>query len=386
MSFTRARQVYIAVVRPALAYGAGIQYTPGIDLTKGLAAKLQPIQKKYLRVVAEAYKTTPIKVLETETYIPSLDLYLDGRLTVFRDQLASSWVNQLIKEVYKVIQQRLQNKKGHRKGHKSIPGLEVDKQATTRLLDLGKSIENKRVLEAWTRRQQASTKPNIQDRVLWSLDSKVLKLYSGLYKAESSALVQFQTGYIGLAYFLYKAYTSGVKLGLCSYGNGFKIPRYILIYYKKEVARRKELRRVSRGRLDIKRLLNTSKGAEVISWQVLYLGHLLQFSLAKVLLYNQVFVQRYQVLLAVYNQQKNQNYYAQVFIPLKVFPRFIIIGVLHSQLTSQSKNINQSIYKTVLEQLFIIIYIIIIYIYIYIKTRFIKIRSFQIIIRSSKLI
>jgi len=68
-----------------------------------------------------------IRVLETETYISPLDLYLDSRLVVFRGRLASSWIGQLIKEVYKVIQWRLQNKKGHRKGRKSIPGLEMDK-------------------------------------------------------------------------------------------------------------------------------------------------------------------------------------------------------------------------------------------------------------------
>jgi hypothetical protein len=44
-SFSRARQVYSAVVRPALAYGAGIWHTPGTNpnAAKGLAAKLQPI-------------------------------------------------------------------------------------------------------------------------------------------------------------------------------------------------------------------------------------------------------------------------------------------------------------------------------------------------------
>jgi hypothetical protein len=91
-SFTRARQVYSAVVRPALAYGAGVWYIPGRDSARGLAAKLLPIQNKCLRVVAGAYKATPVRALETETYTPPLDLYLDGRLAAFRDRLANSQV------------------------------------------------------------------------------------------------------------------------------------------------------------------------------------------------------------------------------------------------------------------------------------------------------
>ena len=114
-------------------------------------------------------------------------------------------------------------------------------------------------------RGQSSTKPNTWDRVLRPPDPKVLKLHSGLRKAESSALVQFRTGCTGLAYFLHKACASGIESGLCSCRNGFKIPKYILIHCEKEIARREELRRVNRGRLDIKRLLDTSKGAEITS-------------------------------------------------------------------------------------------------------------------------
>ena len=43
-----------------------------------------------LRVVVEAYKAILIRVLKTETYILLLDLYLDGKLVVFRDRLTNS--------------------------------------------------------------------------------------------------------------------------------------------------------------------------------------------------------------------------------------------------------------------------------------------------------
>ena len=177
------------MVRPALAYGAGIWHSPGTDSARGLAAKLQPTQNKCLRVVAWAYRATPVRALETETYTPPLDLYLDGRLAAFRDRLANSQVGQSIQQASKAIQKRLRNKKGRRRGHRPIPGQTKDEWARTRALDLGKSTEKERVTEAWTRRWQASTKPDAWDRILRSPDQEIIKLHSSLRKAESLALV-----------------------------------------------------------------------------------------------------------------------------------------------------------------------------------------------------
>ena len=87
-------------------------------------------------------------------------------------------------------------------------------------------------------------------------DPKVLKLYSGLRKTESSALVQFRTGCTGPAHFLYKARVPGVESGLCSCRSGPETPRHMLIHYQKEELRRGELRRVGRGSLDFRKLLD----------------------------------------------------------------------------------------------------------------------------------
>jgi hypothetical protein len=86
-SFLRAGRVYSALVGLALAHGAAILYTPSKNPKKaqGIAARLQPIQNKYMRIVAGAYRATPIQSLETETHTPPLDLYLDSKLAVLRD-------------------------------------------------------------------------------------------------------------------------------------------------------------------------------------------------------------------------------------------------------------------------------------------------------------
>jgi hypothetical protein len=109
-TFVRGRQIYSSVVRPLLAYGAATWHIPtcgSIRKAKGLAAKLQVIQNKCLRTIAGAYKATPIASLETETYIPPIDLYLDSRVAAFQKRLQSSSSYELVRNVCKVIQRRI---------------------------------------------------------------------------------------------------------------------------------------------------------------------------------------------------------------------------------------------------------------------------------------
>ena len=82
----RARTVYTAVVRPAMIYAASMWHTPG-DSPKGVVKKLQSVQNRCLRVVAGAYKATAAKVLEVETNVPPLDLYLNSRVLAYANKI-----------------------------------------------------------------------------------------------------------------------------------------------------------------------------------------------------------------------------------------------------------------------------------------------------------
>jgi hypothetical protein len=73
-TLARSRLVYSSVIRPTLAYAAPIWHTPTRSQRPvGPAAMLQSSQSKCLRIVAGAYKATPVKELETETFIPPID-------------------------------------------------------------------------------------------------------------------------------------------------------------------------------------------------------------------------------------------------------------------------------------------------------------------------
>jgi hypothetical protein len=76
-----------------------------------MAAKLVGIQNKCLRVVAGAYRATPIQTLEVKTHVPPIDLYFDSRLATFQNRLANSEVGQLIEKACSTIQARIRNRR-----------------------------------------------------------------------------------------------------------------------------------------------------------------------------------------------------------------------------------------------------------------------------------
>jgi hypothetical protein len=78
LGFSKARQVYLAVIRSMIAYGSAVWHTPTPvgGRPQGLVQSLAPIQNQCLRVVTGAYRATPILSLEVESHVPPLDLHL----------------------------------------------------------------------------------------------------------------------------------------------------------------------------------------------------------------------------------------------------------------------------------------------------------------------
>ncbi len=106
--FTKARQVYSAVVRSKITFEASIWHQR--DKKNELLSKecrLETLQNQTLHHVTEAFKRVNIETLETETYMSSLHVYLNmlqNKITLH------SWVNdwtQEIKQACKLIHARL---------------------------------------------------------------------------------------------------------------------------------------------------------------------------------------------------------------------------------------------------------------------------------------
>ena len=101
----KARQVYQAVVRPAMAHGAPAWHRPAKAgrKPKGLAAKLQAEQNKGLRVVLGAFKATSTRRLEIEAYVPPIDLWLNGRIARYQARIDRSGIGRVIQNAYTAV-------------------------------------------------------------------------------------------------------------------------------------------------------------------------------------------------------------------------------------------------------------------------------------------
>ena len=69
-----ARHVYLAVVRLAVSYRAALWYSPKEKPLRSAARKLAKHQNSGLQQVLGAFKATLVQQLETEAYVPPLDL------------------------------------------------------------------------------------------------------------------------------------------------------------------------------------------------------------------------------------------------------------------------------------------------------------------------
>jgi hypothetical protein len=299
----KAQHIYLAVVRLALSYGAALWHSPKEKALSGLAGKLAKYQNQGLRQVLGAFKATPIRQLETEAYVPPLDLWLNGRVARFQARLERTGIARQIKDACTAIRIQLRTRRQRqRQRQRLIPATpaSVRKQWVEKWI--GQPIEQwderekPKVLVDWTNRWKAGlrglervvqpgTDPGSRAVLEDTPPNKaVLKLHSGLQKAESSVLVQARTGRIGLAKFLYNRKVPGIQSAQCRCGAREETPRHIALYCTEEAGRRPGLR--TNGRVNYQHLIGTASGAKQLAKWLICSGRLGQFSLAKSLLYN----------------------------------------------------------------------------------------------------
>lgn len=77
-TFTKARHLYTAVVRPAMTYGSAVWHAAKElkKLSKSMENRLAVVLNKCLRLVSGGYKATPIRALEAETICPPISSHL----------------------------------------------------------------------------------------------------------------------------------------------------------------------------------------------------------------------------------------------------------------------------------------------------------------------
>jgi hypothetical protein len=73
--------------------------------------QLNKYQNKYLRTVTEIYKITFTRILKMEIYISPLNIYLNSRIAVFRQELNFSKIELIIERIYEHLKIRFAIKK-----------------------------------------------------------------------------------------------------------------------------------------------------------------------------------------------------------------------------------------------------------------------------------
>ena len=256
LGLAKAREVYTKCIRSALAYGASSFHIPtdvgGEPVKKGITKALGKAQNKSLRIVAGAFKSTPIRNLETETWVPPLDLYLNKRLADFENRLqqpnlddgqgGKKTAGSVILTACRKIQQRLSSRRGNRGRPRTLRPqgpTAVERAAGTIMRWTGGTIDtDKAVEEAWRARWlkerdgRAITRPaddfDHQRETLFR--NETLRRHDGLSKAKSSLLIQIRTGAIGLRDYLFTREVPEVLTPACECGEGRETAEHLVVW------------------------------------------------------------------------------------------------------------------------------------------------------------
>lgn len=301
----KARQVYQAVIRPAIAYGAPVWHQLA-DKPKGIAIKLRTEQNKGLRTVLGAFKATPVRQLETEAYIPPIDLWLNGKVARYQARVEQNGTAEVIQGACNVIREKQRQKQRQKRSRRHVerqpiaptPGYKRREWAvkwTDGPIKDWDCREKQLVERDWLKRWRSvkqvlrpGTDPGggivIQENT--EPTKRILGLHKELQKAESSLLVQCRTGRIGLARFLYGQGVPGVQTAQCQCHRGEETPRHMALFCEIETDRKRQLTDTYGRSQSYSQLVGTPKAAKIFVKWMMYSGRLGQFALAKRLLFH----------------------------------------------------------------------------------------------------
>ncbi len=236
-----------------------------------------------MRVVSGAFRATPVRELEAETYIPPVDIYCAERRARHIRRVFASPTGAYIQEQCRMISSRLRRRGPWRPVPAIVPVIQEKLNwASRREQEFG--TKSKKAIEAeWQARWRSWRRSGWRSRAaVEELSPKRLKLHAQLRKAESSALVQARTGRIGLASFLCKARVPGFESPSCRCEQGEETAEHLLLHCPLEHERREWRRGASLSEL----VSNPRYTIAAAKW-IIQSNRLGQFRLANRLLYNE---------------------------------------------------------------------------------------------------
>ena len=302
-TFPKARQVFSAMIRPAITYGAPIWHSiTDIKPRKSQTRRCGSIQNTGLRIVTGAFKATPLQSLEAECTIPPIDLYMDSLHASFQLRLLRSKTQPLIDSACLRIRNQLRGRRGRRKHYKLTPGQTRKRWVLQRFIDhsnettLAAQYQNPRLhsspakwlQEQWQRRWSiyTSTIPRHQRNAAQSksLVYKPLNHHRSLTKAQSSMATQIRTEKIGFRAFLSSRHVPGITPE-CDCGWPRQTAKHVILYCPSVTNRTQMLQEAKTT--DYIQLTSHPPAIQAVTRWLIQQRLLPQFSLAADLLLNQ---------------------------------------------------------------------------------------------------
>jgi hypothetical protein len=248
---SRAKRIYNAVVRPAWMYGAKVWCHPAAlhHGRKGTIKKLQTIQNNCLRRISGAYRATPQDILELETGIPPVDIYLETRLLSQCEKYAASPGAKIVAAACHKIRNRLQNRTQNETEELKIPGILSAKWAQRQIQEArainasnrkagdppakAEHLASVSMVDRWENRwKKYAAQPNHTRCAALTEPFSTARtdLHQACTKAESAMVTLLRTERIGLRAFLFKQRVPGTGSPLCPCGNGNQTAKHMLIH------------------------------------------------------------------------------------------------------------------------------------------------------------
>ncbi len=251
-TFTKARQVYSAVVRSEIAFEASVWHQR--DKKGELSSKerrLETLQNQALRHVAEAFKRVNIETLEAETYTSSLHVHLnmlqnkitlhsrvDGRTQEVRQ--ACKLIRARLTRVNRVISRSLVIKKivllnafiqegakiqSRRRRH--IPFFTtISTSDSIAITQYHKDQWNQR----WEKYRERVADVNAISAQRLHLSNKTIKMRDDLQKAESILATHIRIERIGLNVYLHSRNVSGTDSSRCDCEWSHQTTKHVLMH------------------------------------------------------------------------------------------------------------------------------------------------------------
>ena len=278
-----ARHGYTAILRSLLSYAVGVWFNPQKKLSNIIS--LSTFQNKCLRTIGGVFKATPIFLLESELFLPPLDLYFKLRTACFLSSFYSNTLpNSSSTLLHKLHSQISLYVSSLRTTPKSLTTISLNwrtvwlEQLTTNQ-DFSKKSLQEVFHKEWEARWQVS-RGNCS--AIWDMftrrpQKKNLNIFKDLRKAESSLFLQILSARIGLASFLFRANVPDFNSPLCTCGFGEETAQHITFFCNKFSNQRQQ---VQFPLQDFPSILFSSKLLPKLLFWFMSLKRLDQFNLA----------------------------------------------------------------------------------------------------------